>query len=300
MSLPRLKLKRLVNVDAIFSFHYTEYPKSFRMQDCYDFWQLFYVDKGEWEFFADPDTFAMKQGECLFAPPDVIRRSQTKAVAPPNVLILSFECRSASVRRLARRTFRLDDEERHLLSRLIQEGNHAFLPPPLGKRQEHGTFRYNDAAPPGSQQLVKNLLEILLVSLLRRAEAAPRPDEKLSTAPQDKREQSVVDRVLAHIGENLAGDLSLAALCRRFAVSRSHLYDAFKKRHGCGVSDYVRLQRAERAKILIREEACSMTEIAERLGYSSIHYFSKDFKKLNDMTPTDYAKSIQVLAQIGK
>jgi len=40
-----------------------------------------------------------------------------------------------------------------------------------------------------------------------------------------------------------------------------------------------------------------MTQIAARIGYSSIHYFSRDFKKIIGITPTDYAKSIQ--ARIG-
>lgn len=144
--------------------------------------------------------------------------------------------------------------------------------------------------------MVKNYLEILLISLLRRA-GTSRPDAALTTAPQEKRERSIVDRVLAHIEQNVGGDLSTASLCRRFAVSRAHLYDAFKKSCGCGISEYVRKLRAERAKTMIREEMSSMTEIAERLGYSSIHYFSKDFKKMFDMTPTEYAKSIQVMAQ---
>ncbi|RAV20143.1 AraC family transcriptional regulator [Paenibacillus contaminans] len=296
MQLPKLKLSRIVNVDTIISFHYSEYPKSFQAQDCYDFWQLFYVDKGEWEFSAESDTFAMKQGDCLFVPPGVIRRSQTKPVTPPNVMILSFECRSAAIKRLAGRTFRLNDEERLVLSQLIREGNHAFLPPPLDRNRKAGTFRFNDQALLGSQQMVRNYFEILLVSLLRRA-GSNRSTPKLPAAPQENREKSVVDRLLVHIEENLGGDLSMPALCRRFAVSRTHLYDAFKKRFGCGISDYVRKIRTEQAKVIIREETSSMTEIAERLGYSSIHYFSRDFKKLTGMTPTDYAKSIQ--ARLG-
>lgn len=300
MDLPRLKLNRIVNVDTIISFHYTELPKSIRIQDCYDFWQLFYVDKGEWEFYAEPETFAMQQGDCLFVPPNVIRRSQTKPVTPPNVMILSFECRSAAIRQLARRTFRLNDDERHVLSQLVREGNRAFLPPPLDRIRKSGTLRLNEQAPVGSPHMVRNYLEILLVLFLRRAETNP-PVPKLPAVPQDNREKSVIDKLLLHIEAHLDGDLSMSSLCRTFAVSRTHLYNAFKKRFGCGISDYVRKLRAERAKIMIREEASSMTEIAERLGYSSIHYFSKDFKKMTGMTPTDYAKSIQaLLLQFGE
>ncbi|WP_167859163.1 helix-turn-helix transcriptional regulator [Paenibacillus cymbidii] len=100
-------------------------------------------------------------------------------------------------------------------------------------------------------------------------------------------------RLIRHIDDNLGGDLSIPSLCRKFVVSRTHLYDTFKKRFDCGISDYVRQVRAEQAKVIIREETSSMTEIAERLGYSSVHYFSRDFKKITGMPPTDYAISIQ-------
>jgi len=288
----RLNLNRMVNVNGIISFFYAEFPRNFKAQDCYDFWQMFFVDKGEWEFCVEPDTFMMEQGDCLLVPPGVIRRSQTKPFTPPNVMILSFECRSAAMKRLSHRIFRLSDEERHILSLLIREGNNAFFPPPLSRVRSSEPLSLNEKALLGSHQLVKSYIEILLVSLLRRVES-DRPVPKLPTVPQENREKSVIDRLLRHIGENLGSDLSVPLICRKFAISRTHLYDAFKKRFGCGISEYVRRARCEQAKLIIREETGSMTEIAERLGYSSIHYFSRDFKKMTGMTPTEYAKSIQ-------
>ncbi|MFD0960785.1 AraC family transcriptional regulator [Paenibacillus chungangensis] len=288
----RLKLSRIINVNSVISFRYTEFPRSFKAQDCYDFWQMFYVDKGVWEFCAEPNTFAMEQGDCLLVPPGVIRRSQTKQVTPPNVLILSFECRSATMKRLSRRIFRLNDQERHILSMLIREGNNAFLPPPLNPTSSKEPLSLNEQALLGSHQLVRNYIEVLLVSLLRRIEL-DRTTPNLPTVSQENREKSAIDKLLQYIEENLGDDLSLPSLCRKFAISRTHLYNAFKKRFGCGISEYVRRARFEQAKLFIREETSSMTEIAERLGYSSIHYFSRDFKKMIGMTPTEYAKSIQ-------
>lgn len=52
-----------------------------------------------------------------------------------------------------------------------------------------------------------------------------------------------------------------------------------------------------KAKRLIREESATVSEIAERLGYSSLHYFSKQFKHIMDMTPSDYARSITARAE---
>jgi YesN/AraC family two-component response regulator len=64
-----------------------------------------------------------------------------------------------------------------------------------------------------------------------------------------------------------------------------------------GVKEYFNKLKIDQAKSLIREEQHNFTEIAELLGYSSVHYFSKQFKSLTDMAPTEYARSVQ--AKVG-
>ena len=51
------------------------------------------------------------------------------------------------------------------------------------------------------------------------------------------------------------------------------------------------------AKQLIRENEMNFTQISDFLSYSSIHYFSRQFKKLSGMTPTEYATSIKALSE---
>lgn len=51
------------------------------------------------------------------------------------------------------------------------------------------------------------------------------------------------------------------------------------------------------AKQLIRENDMNFTQISDFLGYSSIHYFSRQFKKLSGMTPTEYATSIKAISE---
>ena len=48
---------------------------------------------------------------------------------------------------------------------------------------------------------------------------------------------------------------------------------------------------------LIRENQMNFTQISEFLGYSSIHYFSRQFKKISGMTPTEYITSIKALSE---
>ena len=50
------------------------------------------------------------------------------------------------------------------------------------------------------------------------------------------------------------------------------------------------------ARQMIRDNQLNFTQIADRLGYNSIRYFSRQFKKITGMTPSEYASSIKVLS----
>ena len=41
----------------------------------------------------------------------------------------------------------------------------------------------------------------------------------------------------------------------------------------------------------------NFTQISDFLGYSSIHYFSRQFKKITGMTPSEYSSSIKALSE---
>lgn len=51
------------------------------------------------------------------------------------------------------------------------------------------------------------------------------------------------------------------------------------------------------AKQMIRNQQMNFTQVCGALGYTSVHYFSRQFKKLTDMTPTEYRASIMLRAK---
>ena len=51
--------------------------------------------------------------------------------------------------------------------------------------------------------------------------------------------------------------------------------------------------KIDTAKQLMREGNYNITQIADYLGYASVHYFSRHFKQVTGMTPSEYTLSIQ-------
>ena len=71
-------------------------------------------------------------------------------------------------------------------------------------------------------------------------------------------------------------------------TSRASLFNRVKALTGMGPSNYINKLRMECAAEMLRKTELSMTEIAERTGFSSSRYFSTTFKKYMGVTPTQY------------
>lgn len=70
----------------------------------------------------------------------------------------------------------------------------------------------------------------------------------------------------------------------------TYLSDLFSSIEGQTIEQYCIRQRIEKAKELLVYDEFSLTEIAYRLGYSSVHHLSAQFKKITGLTPTYFKK----------
>ena len=71
----------------------------------------------------------------------------------------------------------------------------------------------------------------------------------------------------------------------------SVLSKTFSKVEGITIEQYVILQKIERAKELLSYNQLSISEIAIKIGYSSTAHFSRQFKQVTHLTPSQYKKN---------
>ena len=95
-----------------------------------------------------------------------------------------------------------------------------------------------------------------------------------------------------HVSENL----SVAQICKSNSIGRSQLQKLFRSKSGYSAIEYFSRMKIDFAKQMIRERHYNFTQIADALGFSSIHYFSRQFKQITGMTPSEYASSIKALS----
>ncbi|SFD96952.1 AraC-type DNA-binding protein [Paenibacillus catalpae] len=298
MEFARHTLKEMLAVRKLISFHYFEFAKGYVFEgEQHDFWELLYVDKGSVEVRADELTHQLEQGMIIFHKPGEFHTVNVgHRHKPPNLFVLSFECASPCMERFENRVMQLGTKDRNLLSLLMQEGFHSFAPP-YDNSDIHELIT-REGAPFASEQAMRNYLETLLIQLIRQQDDAERQAvRKPASFQTEKAEQQTAERIIAFMRGHLSEQLTLDRLCKELHLGKSRLKEVFHAQAGVGPMDYFKQLKIEEAKTMIREQQYNFTEISAMLGYSSIHYFSRDFKKATGMPPSDYARTAKARAQ---
>lgn len=120
-------------------------------------------------------------------------------------------------------------------------------------------------------------------------------DESSTTSPmQEHYESTLLNEILVFIHNNVYTTFTVEDLCVKFSISRSSLQNLFRTNINITPKQYISNVKLSQAKIMIQEHKRTISEISDILGFTSIHYFSRKFKMQYGMSPTDYAKSINL------
>jgi AraC family L-rhamnose operon transcriptional activator RhaR len=104
-------------------------------------------------------------------------------------------------------------------------------------------------------------------------------------------EQAVLD-IATHLEMHFTEAVHLDQLAARVDLSPAHLSRCFGKRMGMGIVEYVHRLRAEEACRLLQCTADPIADIATRVGYDEIAYFSRCFRAQTGQSPRQYRQSL--------
>ena len=98
--------------------------------------------------------------------------------------------------------------------------------------------------------------------------------------------------VLEYINDNYNKDLKLEQVSDKFGFNPSYFSRMFKKTLGSGYTDYLAFVRICQAENLLRNTDMSVIDVALEVGFSSVSYFNRVFKKHKNCSPTLYKKAM--------
>ena len=117
-------------------------------------------------------------------------------------------------------------------------------------------------------------------------------DNKLLLSEPEKVE-SIDDAFLRKFAEQIEAvyadpEYNVEKLSETLGLSRGHLHRKIKELTGTSPVEFLRTYRLNKATQLLRQNAYTVSEVAYRTGFSSPAYFSKCFKAVYGVTPTEY------------
>lgn len=284
-------LPSVFRIEKLITIFYMELSKDFYYDgERHDFWEMVYIDKGEMLCTADKSQFTLKSGELTFHKPNEFHNLSGNKNTAPNVSILTFECGSHEMKQFEGKIFRLDAEEKALLSLLFAEGLSCFQLEDVKNPLLQRLTKLPDS-PFGSEQMVKNLLEIFLIRLHRHKDTVTKKSR------QNYRVNGIevpteVKTLLDYIDEHLYEKFSIPMIANALGKSESTIKGLFALYQPGGIINYCNALKIKESRKLIREGTYNFTQISNLLSFDTPQYFSKCFKKYTNMTPSEYQRSI--------
>lgn len=115
--------------------------------------------------------------------------------------------------------------------------------------------------------------------------------QKMSCVFDERRndhKNHIVSNVKKYIADHITEKLVLEKVAAAFGISPNYLSQLFGRYSDLGFSEYVNSCKIKKSKELLATDNYKVYEVADMLGYESSFYFSKVFKKVEGISPTDY------------
>ncbi len=98
--------------------------------------------------------------------------------------------------------------------------------------------------------------------------------------------------IIEYINNNLGERLTLEGLCEHFHTNRTTLARLIKEATGKSPIRYILEERLRRSRAELEEGELSVSEIAEKYGFSDDNYFIRAFKNKYGISPLQFRKSL--------
>ncbi len=104
-------------------------------------------------------------------------------------------------------------------------------------------------------------------------------------------------RTIAYIHQHLSEPLSISQLCRYSCMSRANFFRVFKRATGLSPVAFINRERVLCAAQLLLQDFQSLADVCYQVGFNSVSYFIRTFKKYFGMTPLRYRAIVACSAE---
>ncbi|WP_394525101.1 AraC family transcriptional regulator [Lacrimispora sp. JR3] len=256
---------------------------SMTMKHFHDTYELYFLLEGERYYFIEKETYYVKAGDMVLVNREQVHKTSQAGSGKHDRILLQLNGRvlepwlkGAGVYSLEKifgdyyGVIKLSEMEWGEMKKLL-----------LGVRKElkQRGERY--------EIMIRLMLSQILLMIYRNRK---RNVLKEITPTVQTAKHGKVHEVAEYLTVHCETGESLEELAERFFISKSYLSRIFREVTSFSVNEYRNLARVRKAKELLANSAYSITEISDILGFESVTYFERVFKKHADTNPSRYRK----------
>ena len=272
-------IKPKLSISEIYSYYYNVKGKDYHFDgEEHYFWELTYVDTGSLVTEIEGKRFELSNQEMILYFPGEFHKQEIKGKNSCSYLTIMFDMNTnasnPSIQHLRNKVFQCSSEIYQLVNDFIRVS----------------TIMENDELPYARDMMIAYLKEIMVH--LVHYDDVHRDDHKVLNPIQVNFETELMNEITNYIHKNIYEPISIEEICLQFSISRSTLQTLFKKNLDMAPKQYINEEKMTLAQHMILEEKYPITEIAFRLGFSSIHYFSRKFKNRFGLAPSEFSQSV--------
>lgn len=104
------------------------------------------------------------------------------------------------------------------------------------------------------------------------------------------RKRLELDEIKKYLDEHYTERIVLDDLAEKFFINKYYLTRIFKEAYGTTINTYILSLRITKAKQCLRFTEMSVEEIGRTVGMEDLNYFSRSFRKVEGISPTEYRK----------
>lgn len=238
-----------------------------------DYYLIHYVVKGTGIFKIAEESYNLKQGDIFLIEPSVLTYYEADKDDPWEYIWLGFNGTKA----------------KHYISQIY---NKDILPIFTYKGENKLQICIKEML---SYSYEQNGRDIILQSYLYKFIYLLINNIKNSTKiPKEDATRKYVEDATFYISNNYSDDITINNIAKSVNITRGYLYRLFKKYLDSSPQKFLINFRMERASELLRSSNFYIGDIARSVGYRDVLLFSKIFKKINGVTPTEFRAKHQI------
>ena len=146
--------------------------------------------------------------------------------------------------------------------------------------------------PFNTQLLISRCNNLVNSRILLQEKFSHKPETTVQMLASNKIDKEILDKAISIIEANISNtDFNMNAFAREMGMARTNLFAKIKAISGQTPNDFIISIRLKKGAYLLRNNPeLNITEIAEKIGFSSPRYFSKCFKDIYNISPLTYRK----------